>query len=146
MTKNLFVFTDGGARGNPGPAAVGFVVKDDRGGVLAAQGKRIGRATNNVAEYQAVIEALKEVAKWQSGKVAKIEVFVDSKLVANQLNGFFKIKNKKLRELAVKVREKEQTVGGNVVYHFVSRKKNSQADQLVNQALGQKTKKTKNIL
>ena len=65
MVENLFVFADGGSRGNPGPAAIGFVVRDDAGKTLVRKGKFIGRATNNVAEYTAVIEAL----KWLSSNI-----------------------------------------------------------------------------
>lgn len=138
MKKTLFVFADGGARGNPGPAAVGFLVKDNQGKVLVRQGKFIGRATNNVAEYMAVIEALRWFKKNLIGStraVGVIKFFLDSKLVVNQLNGLFKIKNKNLRDLVIKVRELEQAVGGNISYYYQSREKNKQADFLVNQVL-----------
>lgn len=138
MKKNLFVFADGGARGNPGPAAVGFLIKDNRGKVLIRQGKYIGRATNNVAEYMAVVEALKWLQKNLidlADSVDMIKFFLDSKLVVNQLNGLFKVKNKNLRNLVVIVRSLEQEVGGNIVYHFRPREKNKEADFLVNQVL-----------
>ncbi|HUS60473.1 MAG TPA: ribonuclease HI family protein [Nevskiaceae bacterium] len=138
MKKTLFVFADGGARGNPGPAAVGFLVKDNQGKVLVRQGKYIGRATNNVAEYMAVIEALGWLKKNLVGPNRSVDVikfFLDSKLVVNQLSGVFKIKNKNLRDLVIKVRKLEQAVGGNTAYHYWSREKNKQADFLVNQAL-----------
>jgi len=138
MKKTLFVFADGGARGNPGPAAVGFLVKDNQGKVLVRQGKFIGRATNNVAEYMAVVEALRWFKKNLIGStraVGAIKFFLDSKLVVNQLNGLFKIKNKNLRDLIIKVRELEQAVGGNISYYYQSREKNKQADFLVNQVL-----------
>ena len=138
MKKNLFVFADGGARGNPGPAAVGFLIKDNRGKVLIRQGKYIGRATNNVAEYMAVVEALKWLQKNLvdlASSVGMIKFFLDSKLVVNQLNGLFKVKNKNLRNLVVIVRSLEQEVDGNIVYHFRPREKNKEADFLVNQVL-----------
>jgi len=139
VKETLFVFTDGGARGNPGPAAVGFVIKNARGQTLASQGKTIGIATNNIAEYQAIIEALVWIKKNSIVTERKlIEVFVDSKLAANQLNGLFKIKNKNLREKVVSVRQLERTIGGNVIYHFIPRQKNRLADSLVNQALDKK--------
>lgn len=138
MKKKLFVFADGGARGNPGPAAVGFLIKDNQGKVLVRQGKYIGRATNNVAEYMAVIEALKWLRKNLVGLVGSVDVikfFLDSKLVVNQLNGLFKIKNKNLRDLVVMTRSLEQAVGGNIIYFYRPREKNKEADFLVNQIL-----------
>lgn len=137
IKKIIFVFTDGGARGNPGPAAVGFLVKDSRGKVLVRQGKYIGRATNNVAEYMAVIEALKWLKRNLSlvGSFDTVKFFLDSKLVVNQLNSLFKIKNKNLRDLIIKVRKLEQSLGGNIAYNFRTREKNKQADFLVNQVL-----------
>lgn len=135
MKNALFIFADGGSRGNPGPAAIGFIIRDSTGKILAKKGKSIGRTTNNVAEYTAVIEALREVTKLQSDKVAKINFFLDSKLVVNQLNGLFKIKNSRLRNLIVEARQLERKVGGNISYHFIPREKNRAADALVNQAL-----------
>lgn len=135
MSKQFFVFTDGGARGNPGPGAVGFVIKDNSGKVLIEQGKYIGHVTNNVAEYTAVIEALKKVTELQSCKGAKINFFLDSKLVVNQLNGYYKIKNSNLRNLIIEVRKLEREIGGNVSYRYLAREKNFQADFLVNQVL-----------
>jgi len=131
----LSVFCDGGARGNPGPAAVGFVVKGDSGKILKKRGKFIGRATNNVAEYQAVIEALTWLKSNIQPLTSNIKFFLDSRLVVNQLNGLFKIKDNKLRQLIVKVRQLEQEVGGNVSYHLIERSKNQEADQLLNETL-----------
>lgn len=136
MEQQLLVFTDGGAIGNPGPAAVAFVVKDNQGKVLAEKGKYLGRTTNNVAEYTAVIEALKWIKNNLNKSVNAFKVinfFLDSRLVVNQLNGLFKVKEKKLRELVVEVRKEEQGVGGNVFYQYVPRQKNQRADFLVHQ-------------
>lgn len=137
MSKTLYVFTDGGAKGNPGPAAAAFVVKDNQGKILAQSAKLIGRTTNNVAEYSAVIEALNWIKKKKSGStnIEKVEFFLDSKLVVCQLNGIFKIKNRKLRELMIEVRKLEQEIGGNVSYCFVPREKNRLADFLVQNLL-----------
>lgn len=136
MKKSLLIFADGGARGNPGPAAIGFIVKDSLGEILVKKGKFIGETTNNVAEYQAVIEALKWLKSRDKGHVSSIKFFLDSKLVVNQLNGLFKVKNSGLRNLVIKVRQLEKEVGGNVSYHFIPREKNKEADTLVNQSLG----------
>jgi len=131
------VYVDGGARGNPGPAAVGGVIR------FYKEGKKrkisfcryIGEATNNVAEYKGVIEALRRVKEVVDGKGEKVIIFMDSRLVVNQLNGFFKIKESKLRELAVLVRQLEGELGAGVLYKFVPREKNTEADYLVNKAL-----------
>ena len=140
----LIIHTDGGARGNPGPAAVGVVierqdeskVESQKSKVLVVEfGKRIGETTNNVAEYTAVIEALKEVKSLKSKVKSEIQFFLDSNLVVQQLNGKFKVKDAKLRELMMKVKMLEQEVGGEVSYDYVPREENRRADFLVNQAL-----------
>ncbi|MBM3283814.1 ribonuclease HI family protein [Candidatus Gottesmanbacteria bacterium] len=144
--KKLFVFTDGGARGNPGPAAIGVIIKTETEQILAKLSRRIGITTNNLAEYSAVIAALKWIeekgsAKGSSpaldttGNQARITFFLDSVLVVNQLNGLFKVKDNELREKIMEIRQLEQAVGGNVVYNVIPREKNWQADALVNQAL-----------
>lgn len=136
MEKIIFVFTDGGARGNPGPAAIGFIIKDSRGKILTEQGKFIGRATNNVAEYQAVIEALKWLRQnFPIFQFSNCQFFLDSKLVVNQLNGIFKIKNKNLGDLVIEVRKLEKEIGGNIFYNLIPRRKNKRADFLVNFSL-----------
>lgn len=148
MPKSLSIFCDGGSRGNPGPAAIGFLVKDHQGKILVRKGKVIGWTTNNVAEYTAVIEALKWICQKSriptssrrsrervNNHQSQINFFLDSKLVVNQLNGLFRIKNAKLRNLIVEVRQLEKAIGGYVFYHFVPREKNRDADFLVNQAL-----------
>jgi len=135
MISQIFVFTDGGARGNPGPAAIGFVVKDTQGKTLAEVGKYIGRATNNVAEYLAVIEALGWIISNIKYQISNINFFLDSKLIVNQLNGYYKIKDAKLRNLIIEVRKLEQEIKSDVSYHFIPREKNLQADLLVNKNL-----------
>jgi len=133
MTNTYYIHTDGGARGNPGPAAIGVVIqKNDQ--VITEFGKTIGESTNNVAEYTAVIEALKFIHQQKIEKPV-IQFFLDSLLVVNQLNGIFKIKDSKLRELAFSVRQREQEIGGVITYTAVRREQNSRADFFVNQAL-----------
>lgn len=136
------VFCDGGSRGNPGPAAVGFVIQKSLDGkILVKQGKTIGFSTNNVAEYRAVITALewlKENLLPHSVRGEKINFFLDSQLVVNQLNGLFKIKNAALRKLFFEIRKLEQEIGGIVSYRFVPREQNFIADSLVNAALDKK--------
>lgn len=131
MKKDAYIIhTDGGARGNPGPAAVGVVVTKN-GKPFHQFGKCIGETTNNVAEYAAVIEALTYL-KEQNVRHANIAFVLDSTLVVNQLNGLFKIKDTRLRELMVKVMELEAEIGEWVTYESVPREKNRDADSLVN--------------
>lgn len=135
------IYTDGGSRGNPGPAAYGFVIYKN-GELLFEEGKRIGEATNNVAEYTAVIAALKYVlsSKYPFGvaqgkQALSIQFFMDSKLVAEQLSGRWKVKNETLRNLYFTIKELEQKIGTEIVYEHVGRAKNLEADRLVNFAL-----------
>lgn len=135
----FIIHTDGGARGNPGPAAIGIVIEEaESRRLIAAFGKRIGESTNNVAEYNAVREALVYVRNnpiSQSSNKPIIQFFLDSNLVVQQLNGKFKVKDGKLRELLMQIRLLEQEVGGVVSYTYVPREQNRRADFLVNQAL-----------
>ena len=138
MKENyLTIFTDGGARGNPGPAALGVVVKNSQGEKITEFGQLIGRATNNVAEYQAVVAALLWLKENQQilTDVTGIEFFLDSTLVVNQLNGKYKIKDLKLKNLIIKIKELEKNFSQKFFYHFIPRSKNHQADFLVNQTL-----------
>ena len=124
---NLIIFTDGGAKGNPGPAAAGVVIQDENGKLIHQFGRAIGHNTNNVAEYMGVVEALehlKRKAKSEKLKAEKIDFFLDSMLVVNQLNGVFKIKNPKLRELVLKIRNLEPQVKAEIHYHYIPREKN----------------------
>lgn len=142
----LIVHTDGGARGNPGPAAVGVVIEEMHAETkklttVDGFGKKIGETTNNVAEYTAVIEALKSILDFVS-RISQnaeeknfIEFYLDSTLVVNQLNGLFKVKDARLRELLSKVRVLEQEVGGIITYAYVPREQNTEADYFVNFAL-----------
>ena len=138
--NSLNIFTDGGARGNPGPAAVGVVVKNQQGERLAGFGQFIGQATNNVAEYQAVIAALKWLLVHQETILGcqPINFYLDSTLVVNQLNGRFKIKDLKLKNLIIKIKDLEKKIAQEIFYKFIPRTKNHQADFLVNQTLDQK--------
>ena len=122
---------DGGARGNPGPAGIGVVLRDDSGGVIGELSEVIGEATNNVAEYNAVIEGLKLAHELG---VTDIEIQLDSKLVVMQLLGEWKIKSDALRGLAVEARRLLSRFSSTKLTH-VGREQNADADKLVNQAL-----------
>lgn len=125
------LFTDGGARGNPGPAAYGYVLEAEDGTVLAAHGVAIGIATNNVAEYSALIAGLEKAAEVGVGEV---EVVSDSELMVKQMRGEYKVKNAALRELSVQAAQLARAVG-IVRYTAVRREHNELADRLVNEAL-----------
>lgn len=137
--KKLFVYTDGGARGNPGPAAIGVVIKSETGQVWKKVFRRIGETTNNTAEYMAVVDALTFLKEYQHDVPVKgielIKFHLDSTLVVNQLNGLYKVKEAHLRELLLKVRILEQELGVTITYQQIPRTQNWEADALVNQAL-----------
>ncbi len=133
-SQALNIYTDGGARGNPGPAAIGVVIKDSQNKILHQFGNTIGQATNNIAEYQAVIAALKYLVI-QKINPQSINFFLDSKLVVNQLNGLWKVKDSNLRQKVIKVRELEGQLNTNIHYLAIPREKNYQPDALLNQAL-----------
>jgi len=140
----LVIFTDGGARGNPGPGAIGAVIKAESGEILGEVSRTIGETTNNVAEYSAVVAALEwlreNMQRHKDTKTQRIQFYLDSVLVVNQLNGLFKVKDGKLRNLLVQVRMLEQEIGIDVIYTAIPREQNSQADALVNEALDGKYK------
>lgn len=127
------IFCDGGSRGNPGPAASAFVAVDKDGRVLVRKGEYIGISTNNIAEYTAVIEALTWLVKQKIKDTTLVQV--DSQLIANQLLGFYKIKNKNLALLAIKVKKLEKDFLGKISYKYIPRSMNKIADTLVNQTL-----------
>lgn len=140
MNEFINVFTDGGSRGNPGPAAIGVYITDSDNKIIARFGKKIGIATNNVAEYRAVLEALSWIIanKEKIEKLTKIYFFLDSKLVYSQIVGLFKIKNGDLRNLLFSVREKEAQINTPIFYKNIPREQNKKADALVNSALDSK--------
>lgn len=127
----LVIFTDGASRGNPGPASYGFVIKEGNK-TIYQEGKYIGVATNNVAEYTAVLQALKYIKKPEGEK--EISIFCDSKLVAEQLLGRFKIKAKHLKPIFEQIKILELELGG-ISYQHIPRSQNSEADKLANLAL-----------
>jgi ribonuclease HI len=123
--------TDGGARGNPGPAAYGFVLEAEDGTVLDARGEVIGVATNNVAEYRALVAGLRRAVE---AGVTELEVVSDSELLVKQMRGEYRVKNEALRELSVEAARLGRQIG-DVRYTAVRREHNELADRLVNEAL-----------
>lgn len=137
----IVIHTDGGARGNPGPAAIGIVISDERL-VIKKYSEYLGQATNNQAEYQAVIFALKKVKALfgkKKAKIMEIEIRLDSELIAKQLNRQYKIKEKKLQPLFIKIWNLILDFG-QVSFKYISREENKEADRLVNQVLDSQEK------
>jgi ribonuclease HI len=129
--SRLIVNVDGGARGNPGPAAVGAVLSTPDGEVVAERGERIGVATNNVAEYKAVLLGV-ELAREHGA--SELEVIGDSELIVKQVRGQYKVKNADLKPLHAEAKAALAGVGKWSIRH-VRREHNSHADELVNRAL-----------
>ena len=123
--------TDGGARGNPGPAAYAYVLEAEDGTVLAQHGEAIGIATNNVAEYRGLVAGLEKAAELG---VSELEVISDSELMVKQMRGEYRVKNEALRDLSQRATRLARTVG-SVRYTAVRRERNELADRLVNEAL-----------
>ncbi len=134
MAKILTIYTDGGARGNPGPAGIGVAIYDDAKKLVATVKEYIGEATNNQAEYRAVIAAL---AKAKAIGGTELRFYLDSELVVKQLTGEYKVKDKELGALFVKVWNLK---GGfsRVTWRHVFREQNKVADALVNEAIDQR--------
>lgn len=128
------IYCDGGARGNPGPAAIGIVIKNEHKEVVSEFGRIIGVATNNQAEYQAVLAAIKWLRENGQPPI-EAEFCLDSQLIVEQLNGNYKVKNLALKMWYNKVRELIMVLGGRVVFQAIPRAENHQADKLVNLAL-----------
>jgi ribonuclease HI len=135
METTLTIFTDGGARGNPGPSAVGVVMKAGEWGY--EHERCIGDATNNVAEYTAVIDALELVSNKAGGmpEIMRLEFFLDSELVVKQLNGQYRVKDPGLSQLYQNIQRTLRDASYTYSFTHVRREQNKRADQLVNHAL-----------
>lgn len=129
---HYIIYTDGGARGNPGPSGIGAVIELE-GKVVERLSRFIGVATNNQAEYQAVYAALEYVAR-HGAKI--VDLYADSELIVKQLRGEYKVKNKELVPWFIKVSALANQIG-RVRYHAIPREDNAAADALVNQVLDQ---------
>jgi ribonuclease HI len=127
----LTVNVDGGARGNPGPAAIGVVVRDAGGEVLEERGERIGRATNNVAEYRALLLGIELAA---AHGASELDLLGDSELIVRQVEGRYKVKDAMMKELHAEVKRALEGFESWSIRH-VRRAENADADRLVNEAL-----------
>jgi ribonuclease HI len=125
------LYTDGGARGNPGPAALGYVIEAEDGAILASHAEAIGRATNNVAEYRALLAGLERA---RALGVRELEVVSDAELLVKQMRGEYRVRDAKLRPLFLRAVELAGAFE-RVTYRAVPRAENRLADQLVNEAL-----------
>lgn len=130
------IYCDGASRGNPGRSSAAFVAIAKDGKLIAKKARLLGRSTNNVAEYSAVILGLEWATRFaKKNKNSSLTFFLDSQLVVNQLVGTFKIKNKNLLSLAMKAKRLERQLPARVIYKNIPREKNKLADFLANQAL-----------
>lgn len=135
--KKIFINTDGGSRGNPGPAAIGVVFYNEKNQIIKEYSEFLGMATNNEAEYQAVIFALKKFKSLFGKQLAKntdIEIRADSELLVKQLNGEYKILEKNIQLLFIEIWNLKLDFR-KVKFRFIKRENNKEADKLVNQAL-----------
>ena len=130
-SHKMIAYTDGGARGNPGPSGYGVVLEDDSGKVIWEDSGFLGRATNNEAEYKGLLAALKKVVELGA---APLEVRSDSKLLVEQMNGNYKVKARNLMPLVMEAQRLARKIG-NVVYTHLPREANNRADRLANEAM-----------
>lgn len=141
--EKIIIYTDGGSRGNPGKAAIGIVFKNTQGGIIKEYGETIGTATNNVAEYSAILFGFQKAKQlWGKEKARNLELEfrMDSQLAARQLNGEYKIENEDLQPLFLKIWNAKIDFK-KVTFHHVPREENTEADCMVNQALDHKEQK-----
>ncbi len=138
--KKLTIYTDGGARNNPGPAGIGCVLYDAGKKVVQEISEYIGKATNNQAEYKAVLRAMEEAKKLSTqggqgrSKDVELDFYLDSELVVKQLKREYKVKNKELAPLFIKIYNMSQQFK-KVTFTHVRRELNKEADRLVNEAI-----------
>ena len=143
--NKIFINTDGGSRGNPGPAAIGVVFYDEGGKQIHSCREYIGEGTNNEAEYRAIIKALQVLlqSKWfaENNIADKMVVCrLDSQLVVEQINGNYKIKQDHLKDFMVTIRSMIEQMHLNISFVHIPREQNKDADKLVNEALDEKLK------
>jgi len=131
----LIVYTDGGARGNPGPAGIGVVIQNEKGETLHESSAFIGETTNNIAEYEALIRALEDLRMFDDIAQREVEIRMDSELVVRQMQGAYKVKEPSLKQKFARVAELKMSHAPNLVFVHVPREKNKRADELVNAAI-----------
>jgi len=132
----LKVYTDGASRGNPGPASIGIVFKNENNEIVWEQFKEIGKKTNNEAEYEALIYAMKHVNRHHPDK---IQFYSDSELMISQMNGKYAIKEPKIQKLFLQAWNKKISLNKKIEFISIPREQNKEADKLANKALDQKS-------
>jgi len=129
--KKAIIYADGASLGNPGPAAIGATIKDEQGQLLDVVSQRIGTATNNQAEYRALIAALGKAIKLGAGEV---DIYLDSELVVRQINGRYRVKNAALKPLYQQAKQLQSRLKGFTIAH-IPRQQNVEAHRLADRAL-----------
>jgi len=129
--KKMIIHADGASRGNPGPAAIGATIKDEQGKLIACISQGIGRATNNQAEYRAVIAALEKAVRLGAEEV---DINLDSQLVVRQIIGEYRVKNAALKPLYQQVKQRQSLLQGFSIA-YIPRRQNKEADRLASRAL-----------
>lgn len=134
---SISIYTDGGSRGNPGESAFGVYIESDSGREIKSIGRRIGVATNNIAEYSGIKEGLVWVLenKKEMPNLERVNFLMDSNLATQQLNGVYKIKNAGIRDIFFQIKTLESQIGLPIYYKHIPREQNKKADRLVNMAL-----------
>src|SRR3989338_8595445 len=141
--EKIIIYTDGGSRGNPGPAGIGVVIADGKGKMMKEYSGFLGIKTNNEAEYEAVIFGLRKIKALlgkEKIKNTEIEFRLDSELVSRQLEGFYKIENEKLSPLFLKIWNLKMDFG-KIYFKHIPREQNREADRLANEARDKKNEK-----
>jgi len=128
----LTAYVDGSCFGNPGEAGYGFVLLDKDDSVIEEQGVYIGKATNNIAEYRALLGCLEALEKF---KPSEITIYSDSQLIVNQVNGTYSVKKEHLKELYNRVVQKINKLSASVEIHHIPREQNNRADSLARTAV-----------
>jgi len=129
--KRATIFADGAARGNPGPASIGIIIKNEQGKLIASVSQRIGTTTNNQAEYMAIITALEKAI---SLGARQVDLYSDSELVVRQINGRYRVKKAALKPLYQRAKQLQNSLEGFTITH-IPREQNAEADNLANRAL-----------
>lgn len=135
MLNEVSISTDGGARGNPGPAACAIVIKDDVGNIVESKSKFLGETTNNVAEYSGLLMGLNWILENKNSKDFRINFYMDSELVIKQVRGEYKVKDENLKKLFSEVKDLQTKISSRIIFTHVVRSRNKEADALVNDEL-----------
>ena len=137
MAVTVHGYIDGASRGNPGESGIGIILKDERGGLLHAEGGYLGHGTNNGAEYAAFLRCLKKAKEF---RCQKLVVHSDSELLVKQFNGVYKVKNQRLKREMQRIKKLMKSVPFGVELNYIPREKNLDADRIANAAIDHRLK------